>query len=1782
MLKSRKKEKMRKSKPVCHFPNQKIRRMGKKNAKAPLRIRVMAGLLAVATAGAPAISYASEAGRGLGMGSTTIGMEEYPDTLISTETGTDTTAGAENVLADTVIETRYLFLNLATAKYGKIIINEGKEEEQTIQLESIGTKDYICVYDKDGSLVSDYDAAANHYLHAVELQKDTVVSVKAIAEDGYQVENWEALTPDGESENSSILYEGVDAFSEPLLMDGNKTIAVSFAEKKELETEVPEPAMQETEPIATDTVTTEAAEPETNTESEAPDNLTVLPMEPGTENETESESLLLPDAEPETEQQPETTGETTPEQPDLSVNETEKETEKEAKTEPETEQTETISETTTVPETQETPAQEDLSVTETNRETETNGQEDLSVAEPETETDGETEPATEPVKEQETEAATEETTEVMAETETEPVSEQESELGTEGETEVSSEAQSETGEEHFLEENLAAGDLDGKDFSNARLIVMADDASVIVDPEHQVGNYENLYLLQYDSPEQAINAYLYYLAHAEAVEPDEDIQMAGEMETTTEPETGTWTEPVEGDNALTALNEEPDSPEAKAAVAEKVIALVDTGASNDSHLVSQVSLIDDTLAGNGHANEMLQAITSQNQDAKVLSIRVMDDSGKGTISSVVAGMEYAMQQQVSIINLSLYAKKSLRNAVLEAKIQEAVDKGITVVGAAGNDGADVENYIPGCVDSAYIIGAASEGGYRLNSSNYGDTVDYFVMAGSTSEAAALFSGYVSANGLDKLGEFSLLSQGLTPPTVTPDDSSVIVPTEEGTYDPIIESYVTTHADPAYTATDKMELVGLLPVKQTLADASVLHENSTIDTFNCTDELYAFAGQVEAFTAIYDLSNTSDYYVSYANTMLKDASAEAIDTAMAYNNNSGCDFEDYHYDASTGLVYIPKARFVIDGTYVIDAVQMQFLQKITFDDSFKVASTVTAVSDDSDKAYQTTEQEQIYDFVTNIKVEKNLDMDSLTVAINGCPVPSDAYTYNPLTGNLGIQMSSAAIQNVSLHSNGRKEGQAVSAAATTYSYASMPALNSKKNKLKGDFSAFEIGVTWRGSMDAQVHAENKKGDSLGVTGYRITGVQQKTTTSMLRYLMGRIGNASDIIDNDANGNLVATTPGTGMWTLDVASIVLDKKNVGFTAGTDAEDPCDWKSLLKSGQKRYPTRTYCSHITDPDRNYGGANDANNTGGIGKKEYNILKKYYSDVFAALPTKDSTYLRSRLIMRALQTGTDKDGTPWIVVGVMGQSIHHQNSTTIIKLYMEHVPKNEPTYVRIAKRMEGGGWSSALTQAEFTLYEGDTPLETIRIQDSGWQQFSTACTVGHTYRISETKVPDGMTAAPDETWTASKDEKMHQIWFYDGYQPYYVKVKKTSTAPADILALSGYSLAGAKFGVYADARCTQGIGTLTTDENGDTGVLTLPCTSDGTYTYYVKEETAPAGHSNAGQIKPFTIKLPDEMANKVRTVEFSDDPVFTQVDAFVQKVDMKGRPAKDVVFKVCLYDGEYATADACPGYALRKTWYLKSDGEGKVKMQNGYLANDYKPSDSFYLQNGQIVIPIGCTITYQEVKAPSKFIIDDTAQIWSKQGEQVYMRTFTNDLRPSKIKIKKLDSDGKTPLSNVTFELKFVKESSATTGAGVASKSYIPLLKQGETTQATTDAAGNIEWGNLDQGEYEVTEVKTVSSHTLLKDPIRVTLPITMTDQQAKAMSAATDQGLFDDTDGLWYFFEATYEVTNSANFTSPPPTGSSGVWIYSLAGFGLAALICGGLLVREDKRRKNQKRKE
>ena len=516
-------------------------------------------------------------------------------------------------------------------------------------------------------------------------------------------------------------------------------------------------------------------------------------------------------------------------------------------------------------------------------------------------------------------------------------------------------------------------------------------------------------------------------------------------------------------------------------------------------------------------------------------------------------------------------------------------------------------------------------------------------------------------------------------------------------------------------------------------------------------------------------------------------------------------------------------------------------------------------------------------------------------------------------------------------------------------------------------------------------------------------------------------------------------------------------------------------------------------------------------------------------------------------------------------------------------------SHIQIKKvAADGASWNDNLKGTEFSLYLGDTWLETISIQSSDFHAFQYGCLLGKTYTVKETKVMPGKIKSPDFNVTIDNEANYQPTYWYTVTNKDVPKVKVTKNVSEgndnELLQLGYYSRANAVFEVYADAALQNLVGTLSTDENGETGELPLPCQTDGTYTYYVKETKAPDGHKITDTVKPVTVTLPQD-AGTTKGVEFTDEPDVADIpDAVVQKLSSKGKPVEGVVFEVKLYDGTYNAANECPANMLKKTWYLKSDRRGDIKFSNQSLAEEYN-SDAFYEghdKNGDgkpdIIIPKGCTLTMQEKKTPSTYVLDDSIMFW-KTGETktIEVKKFYNQVAPCKIKIRKLSDDGK-PLQGVEFELKFVKESEPYTSD--ADKSYIPLLKQGETTKATTDANGYIVWQNLDQGEYQITETKTISGNTLLKDPINITLPITMTDKQAKDMSAATDQGQFDEYTNKWYFYEATFEVTNSVKFIMPT-TGANGVWRFIFFGFGTMAVLATGLVVYDARNKRTRKRR-
>ena len=305
------------------------------------------------------------------------------------------------------------------------------------------------------------------------------------------------------------------------------------------------------------------------------------------------------------------------------------------------------------------------------------------------------------------------------------------------------------------------------DFSSKRLLIGTDSPDIISGDTPIIGEYDGIYLAQYDSEEAAKSAYAYYNVVAAFVEPD-SVMVADE---TTEEERRKETAPEENSSlailseeeinssintdAMTEENnplsqvadqvetDENEGAEKASATEKKTIALLDTGVGENEHVIGRVSMLgDDPSDDNGHGSDMFSFILEENPNAEVLSVKVLDSQAYGTTSSVLAGLEYAEEQGVDIINLSMSAVKNVDNSVIARKIEELTDAGIVVVAAAGNAGKDAKWYIPGGVQKAFVVGSATAEGQKQETSNFGASIDAYIASNSTSEAAARTSGMI--------------------------------------------------------------------------------------------------------------------------------------------------------------------------------------------------------------------------------------------------------------------------------------------------------------------------------------------------------------------------------------------------------------------------------------------------------------------------------------------------------------------------------------------------------------------------------------------------------------------------------------------------------------------------------------------------------------------------------------------------------------------------------------------------------------------------------------------------------------------------------------------------------------------------------------------------------------------------------------------------------------------------------------------------------------------------------
>lgn len=131
------------------------------------------------------------------------------------------------------------------------------------------------------------------------------------------------------------------------------------------------------------------------------------------------------------------------------------------------------------------------------------------------------------------------------------------------------------------------------------------------------------------------------------------------------------------------------------------IAVLDTGVEarhpDLDGRVTQLSVVsDDPTDRNGHGTHCAAiAAGARNEsaraygvapDAQVLSIKVLDDSGRGDDGDVLAGMDLAIVNRCRVVSLSLGASGP-PSAIVSVVMERALRRGLVVVAAAGNDSA---------------------------------------------------------------------------------------------------------------------------------------------------------------------------------------------------------------------------------------------------------------------------------------------------------------------------------------------------------------------------------------------------------------------------------------------------------------------------------------------------------------------------------------------------------------------------------------------------------------------------------------------------------------------------------------------------------------------------------------------------------------------------------------------------------------------------------------------------------------------------------------------------------------------------------------------------------------------------------------------------------------------------------------------------------------------------------------------------------------------------------------
>lgn len=1264
--------------------------------------------------------------------------------------------------------------------------------------------------------------------------------------------------------------------------------------------------------------------------------------------------------------------------------------------------------------------------------------------------------------------------------------------------------------------------LNASDFASMRLVVVTDDKTKIPNESDVIGAYGNLYLIQFTSIQQTMNAYVHFKDLGLSVEPDMTIQVAnkdGDIDLITNQAEIPMDETQ---NPMTVLQEAtPSEPVQKE---HGVIAVIDTGAKEHPNVIDRVSMIDDVLEGHGHGDQMIEAIVGQDKDAKILSIRAMDDKGFGTVSSLVAAIECAMDQKVDMINLSLYARTTLSTSVLKDEIQKAMDAGIVVIGAAGNDGVDVADYVPGSVENAWIIGAAKEDGSRLETSNFGKTVDYNVVAGSTSEATAKFTGFISANGLDKVQE--VLNQGLIYAT-----DFVIEEPENPVEDVDFSKYKLVQSKTA-------------GIRYTYADASKLTENDTLDSLflgtkeDFLDKVYATTMMI---AEVYDAGDGT--YKFKANGPLMNGQVvggEYTDVIFSEGNDTGDVITDgISIDRKTGVVTADKKLFE-KARDEQDFCDLQVQVLIPSDGIPKSFQTITVENKDGSTYTKKIELsgfgQQIIPL--DIKgVDGALTAKDFDVYVNGNRLTS-AITWDDEKHEITVGDYSNGIYRVDIKVKADVQAMFVVADAGYRGYSALFYLptGTDVSKLTVNAQTTVSSVIGHPGFPAFPQAPSHQ------LGSPITWYPGGSTGGTPAH-MGYLGMPFNLFGLnwracDANGNQKPIWSGT------------------YNYGSN------------SFSCNSPIWTYCNHLSAPI----------SPGPMMNVTYKIIDRWQSGKY--------TYFTMTFITE-LGFADSSTGASQHIGGLLNFAVQADSNTKlkVVKTWEDYDNKfnTRPTSIEVQLKQkistQGNSWkvldTQTLSAANGWAYEWrDLP----RLKNG----------VTYDYDISEVKVPyyDG-TLKWEGDYNVGYVGKLHNK-VQDGWVKLHKASGNpdiTNGNPCYNLKGATYTFYMDKActkqvgKLVTDANGDTEKLLLTP---GTYYYKETKTTDDGHYELDPQVYTVKVTPQNTVN-NPMMLNVSDMPGNdplgirmtKIWTgAKTGTVPPLTGTQFTIEYYANMNRDTSGKAVRTWILELKY-DADVDLYMALLHEDYLVDGSDPLYKSPNSgiswlpygtYKIWESKPAPNYTL-DGTLSSVKDPSIS-QSTRDPYITVVDKGVAGVSLVGGNEYLGK--NENVPMSLTVKKFDENNK-PLAGVTFTLK--------------SKSGYAETQPNWKGSITTGADGIARWDNLYPDTYTITEAKTAAGKNLLKEPIVVDLPGRMTPEDAQKYNLKDpnpndkmDGVVWDPYENVYFINDPVFEVTNDVTFKVPMTGGVIDFWRFMplLGGF---TLIGGyGLYVANRKRRRHE----